>query len=78
MRPADRFALFAAAAYELLTEHADKVVDSDYRELAELLVKYILDTKHDRAEGNLQKLDEWLSRFAARLSARHLRETESD
>jgi hypothetical protein len=78
MHPADRFALFAMAADKLLTENADKVVDSDYRELAELLVKFILDEKHDRAEANLRKLDEWLSRFAMRLSARHHRETEGD
>jgi hypothetical protein len=78
MHPADRFALFATAADKLLTENADKIVDTNYRELAELLVKFILDTKQDRAEANLQKLDEWLSRIAARLNARHLRETESD
>ena len=37
MHAADRFALFAMAADELLTENADRVVDADYRELAELL-----------------------------------------
>jgi hypothetical protein len=76
VHPADRFTLFATAADELLTEHADKVADTDYRELAELIVNFVRDTKHDRAAANLQKLDEWLARFAMQLNARHLRETE--
>ena len=70
MHPADRFALFAMAADELLTENANRIADTDYRELAELIVKFILDRKRDRAEANMQRLDEWLSRFAMRLRAR--------
>jgi hypothetical protein len=73
VHPADRFTLFATAADELLTEHADKVADTDYRELAELIVNFVLDTKHNRAAANLREHDEWLSQFAIRLSARYLR-----
>jgi hypothetical protein len=70
MHPADRFSLFATAADELLTENADRVTDSDYRELAELVVPFVLDRGRNRAEANLQRLNEWLSRVALRLSAR--------
>jgi hypothetical protein len=77
MHPANRFALFATAADELLTKNPGKLTDTDFIELTELVVQFALDTGRNRAEANLQALDNWLSRFSARLSARHLRETDN-
>jgi hypothetical protein len=70
MHPADRFALFATAVDELLTENAGKVTDADRHELAELIAEFTLDKRRDPAEVDLQMLNEWLSRFATRLRAR--------
>jgi hypothetical protein len=70
MHPADRLALFATAVDELLVENAGKVTDADRHELAELIVEFTLDKRRDPTEANLHKFDEWLARFAMRLSAR--------
>ena len=66
----DRFTAFAAAVDKLLIENADKVADTDYLELAELIAEFALDKGGDPTKADLQKLDEWLSWFVTRLRAR--------
>jgi hypothetical protein len=78
MHPVDRFTLFATAVGELLAEHAGRVSDVDLDELAELIAQFVFDRERNRGEADTQKLDEWLSRFAMRLSAQHRRETEGN
>ena len=72
----DPVTLLSAAIDELLIKNAHRIEGDEIDELVELIVECVLGLECDQATANLRELNEWLSRFALRLRARHHRDTE--
>ena len=72
----DPVTLLSEAIDELLIKNAHRIEGDQIDELVELIVECVLGLECDQTTANLRELNEWLSRFALRLRARHHRDTD--
>ena len=72
----DPVTLLSEAIDELLIKNAHRIEGDEIDELVELIVEAVLGLECDQTTANLREFNEWLSRFALRLRARHHRDTD--